>query len=361
MKIVFDNIVFAIQKVGGISVVWQQLLEHVQQKGLDVSYIDVDTMKSKNHFRELVSISGEDILSTICCPKCERYLPARLKMEEPFLFHSSYYRYCKNPHAINITTVHDFTYELFVKGLKQKIHTWQKFSAIRHSAAVVCISENTKKDLLKFMPNVDENSVHVIYNGVTETFHQLNEPVESVHLPFPKNSYVVFIGRRDSYKNFDLTVRSLSATSLNLVIIGSQLSGIERKAVERHLSPSRYKCLSHVSDERLNQLYNHAAALVYPSSYEGFGLPVLEAQRAGCPVIALNVSSIPEVIGQTPLLMQELTDAELHRKLQLLSDTELMKQVRAEGLVNSQRFSWKNMTDGYMSLYHKLWSALCKA
>ena len=104
-------------------------------------------------------------------------------------------------------------------------------------------------------------------------------------------------------------------------------------------------------NKELNVIYNHAAALVYPSAYEGFGIPVIEAQRAGCPVIAYNGSSIPEIIGDTPLLMSELSEKELLDKLEQLSDRELMKKVRAEGLENAKRFSWDKMYEGYLELY----------
>lgn len=355
MRIVYDNIVFAIQKYGGVSVVWQELLSRLQIiANNDVKYIDVRQSKAANYSRSKLKIDVNDVLSYINYPKVTRYMSVRLSEPQPFIFHSSYYRYCTNPKAINVTTVHDFTYEFFVKGIKQKVHTWQKFSAIRHSAAVVCISENTKRDLLRLLPDVDERKVHVIYNGVSEKFRQLHEPAESAELPFPAGTYLVFIGRRDSYKNFELAVRGAAATSMNLLIIGSRLSEAERRDVEQYLPPRQYQCLTHISDERLNQLYNYAAALVYPSSYEGFGLPVLEAQRAGCPVIALSASSIPEVIGKTPLLMQRPCEENMVHSIQNLSNIAVRNQLVEEGLANVQRFSWDLMATQYLQLYEEL-------
>lgn len=353
MQLIYDNIVFGVQRHGGISVVWQELLERIPQT-MDVSYIDVDNSNGFNYSRSKLEIPSSAILKEIGYPKITRYFPVRLSLDNPFLFHSSYYRYCTNRHAHNITTVHDFTYELFNKGIRQKVHTWQKFSAIRHSAAVVCISENTKRDLLRLMPDVDEGKVSVIYNGVSDAYHMLDCPLSDKELPYPSHSYVIFIGRRDSYKNFELTVKAVAGTKWNLLIVGSQLNESESLLVEKYLKKDRYQCLSHIPDELLNRYYNEAAALVYPSSYEGFGLPVLEAQRAGCPVIALNASSIPEIIGKTPLLMKELSETELVDKLELLDDLRLMQQVVIEGLDNSKRFSWEKMACQYAELYHKL-------
>lgn len=354
MKLIYDNIVFGIQRFGGISVVWQELLSRMSETNWDIKYIDVDAKQLDNYSRGKLSIPGKSVIQTIRHPRLSRWLPVRLQSEESFIFHSSYYRYCVHPQALNVTTVHDFTYELFVKGIKQKLHTWQKFSAIRHSAAIVCISEHTKRDLLKYMPDIEEKKVSVIYNGVSDIFRVLDEKPDDIRLPFPINSYVVFIGRRDSYKNFELVVKCVAATSFNLLVVGSPLSEAEKTFTENLISPERYQCMSHVPDERLNELYNYAAALVYPSAYEGFGLPVLEAQRAGCPVIALNASSIPEVIGKTPLLMSNLTEQEMINKLCLLSDIDLRNRIKAEGQLNSQRFSWEKMHNQYQELYQEL-------
>ena len=90
------------------------------------------------------------------------------------VFHSSHYRIAKNPKAYNVTTVHDFTYELFSKGLAQKVHSWQKFKAIRKADVIVSISENTKKDILRFLPDIDPDKIRVIYNGVSDDYRPMS-------------------------------------------------------------------------------------------------------------------------------------------------------------------------------------------
>ena len=116
--------------------------------------------------------------------------------------------------------------------------------------------------------------------------------------------------------------------------------------------------MGRISNRQLNILYNGAKAFVYPSSYEGFGIPVLEAQRAGCPVIAYNSSSIPEIIGDTPLLMNSLDEVELCSKLELLSDEKLCLDVIQKGLENAKRFSWNKMYEQLASLYEEAYNEI---
>ena len=348
----FDNIVFDLQKSGGISVVWYELLKRIcHQNDFCIRFIDNEG--SLNPYRRGLDIHHDKILKGDSCIAVSRYLPVSVKDNSPFFFHSSYYRYCNNPHAINITTVHDFTYEYYRKGLAKKLHCWQKYQALRHSQYIICISENTKSDLLKFVPDIEEDKIRIIYNGVSDDYCVLDHSESSSVIPFGRGKYVVFVGNRIGYKNFDFLKKSIAKSNYNLVIVGSPLSDEEERDLGRYVSRERYVCTGFLPNKDLNILYNNAAALVYPSSYEGFGIPVIEAQKADCPVIAYNSSSIPEVIGETPLLMNELTEKELLDKLSLLSNDELMKKVRGNGLKNAARFSWDRMYQEYEILYHE--------
>lgn len=347
---IFDNIAFSLQKSGGISVVWYELLKRIlKEASLNTRFIDYGN--GFNPYRDALDIDEEKILNTKLFSALSRYNSVSLKLYRPFIFHSSYYRTCSTPYAINVTTVHDFTYEYFRKGIAKYLHCWQKYNAIRHSNAVICISENTKRDLLKFIPDIDENKIRVIYNGVSEDYCQVDN-CDGYNLPYPHKTYVVFVGSRVSYKNFELAVRSVAATFYNFVIVGSQLTKKEEEYVSRYLPKNRYKAVGFLPNKDLNTLYNFAAALVYPSSYEGFGIPVLEAQRAGCPVIAFNGSSIPEIIGSTPLLMSDLSERELVSKLKLLSNKDIVNRIVKDGLSNSYRFSWDKMYSEYLDLYN---------
>ncbi len=346
--IIFDNIIFSLQKAGGISVVWKNLLENIIPQTENIRFIDYADSHN-NLFRKDIDIDNSKILNTGKFNKVlSQFLHPRIESEDKFIFHSSYFRYCNNPKAINVTTVHDFIYEQGKPTLKQELRIWLIYKTIRKSDAIVCISENTKKDLFKYLPDTALEKVHVIYNGVAEDYR----PLETTPYPQYKNS-VLFVGGRQGYKNFDFVVRSLHPTSYNLIICGSPLTLNEKILCDKYL-PNRYTNVPFPNNEELNRIYNSVYCLVYPSSYEGFGIPILEAQRAECPVIALKSSSIPEVIGEDGIMLSALSEDELRDKLNSLENHEYRKHIIESGLKNSKKFSWQKMASEYMELYNIL-------
>ena len=352
MKIIFDNIIFSLQNAGGISVVWYELLSRVLiRKDIIFECIEFKGAK-QNIFRKCLNLSQTDITSlSKRFLRIIRYLDVKINLKTQFIFHSSYYRICSNPNAINITTVHDFTYEYFSKGISKKIHCWQKHRSIRKSDYIICISKNTKNDLLYFLPEIDTKKIHVIHNGVSNDFKPLNNAQYNIEQYQP---YILFVGSRAEYKNFKLTVEAIGGTEFNLIIVGPELTSDEKSIINSILGMERIINKQGLSNEDLNVLYNHAFCLLYPSSYEGFGIPVLEAQKSGCPVIAYNGSSIPEIIGDTPLLLEQLSVSEVLNKIDLLRDTTSRSEIIQNGFENVKRFDWDVMGEKVIALYDKI-------
>ena len=361
MNILLDNLIFSWQKSGGVSVFWENILKLALRLNQThhIELIEYPNAED-NIVRKTLDLSS--LSTNVLCPfsfKWHRYQHLDWKAAKtPFIFHSSYYRVCTNPQAINIVTVHDFTYEHFISGPQKWLHTWQKRRSLRAADAIVCVSQNTCNDLLHFFPEIPEQKIHIIHNGVDKSYIPKNnsEP-ESTRkkLQLPKQ-YLLFVGNRASYKQFPYAAKLAKAVNLPLVIVGAPLSKQERQLLGN--LQVVYQERNFVANHELQAYYSLATALVYPSLYEGFGIPVIEAQRCGCPVIAYNASSIPEVIGEDyPLLLPELDVSVASNWInQLLTDQSFRNSIITQGIENSLRFSWDKMQESYQALYTQLWA-----
>lgn len=352
IKLVIDNIVYSIQKIGGISLVFYELSSRfMRDPRYEVRFIESKNAED-NYYRRLLNISNLFLIRYIKQPIIIfRYLNPKLGIKGPYIFHSSYYRTSRDKNAINVTTVHDFTYERSnKKDLATLVHIWQQKRAVAHSDIIICISENTKRDLLYYYKDVDKRKVFVVYNGVSDEFKKLHSINDDI-LPFKRGTYCIYVGVRRQYKNYKLAIESLINTDYNIVLVGSPLNEEEIHFLNDSIGSNRYICFSNVPNERLNQLYNGAFCLLYLSSYEGFGIPCVEAQKAGCPVIAYNASSIPEVICNKEILCNELTIEEVRRKMCLLEQSEYRARIISEGLEFANRFSWDKCYSELTNIY----------
>lgn len=338
--LIFDGIIFSLQNNGGISVYFTELLNRFAN--------------SEYEARTLM-FGGEGALTgrgpipsrqNLNSRLLERY--RNISISGSGLLHSSYYRNATGNNFLNVITVYDFTYEKFMNTPSRGVHSWQKFRAIRHSDAVLCISESTKSDLRKYLPDISEDRIFVTPLAASEVFRSL--PISA--LP---EDYVVFVGSRVSYKNFPMLVRALRhLPGVRLYVVGGGEFSTEELALLERMIPGRYFHQGYVPVERLKDIYNRALCLVYPTAYEGFGIPVLEAMSAGCPVIAKRSSSIPEVAGDAAVLLDTSDEKDLSDAILRVSRSDVRRDLITRGLERSRLFSWDATYNKTRAVYEKL-------
>jgi len=357
MKIVLDNIIFSLQRAGGISVYWYELLRRMTRDRLSIQMVE-HACATSNIFRKKLDFDPSILIDDRPLPPwLSRYLAYPAAKGGQFLYHSSYYRRSQRAGATNVVTVYDFTYERFRRGVPRWAHSMQKEAAVKAANGIICISESTKRDLLGFYPETPESKIHVIYLGASELYKPL-EPAGRQLLPpvLVDTPFVLFVGARDSYKNFRIALESVAGLPDYWLV---SAGGGELKPGEAELSqkllPGRHMHLPVVDNERLNLFYNCAHALLYPSGYEGFGIPIIEAMAAGCPVIAANVSSIPEACGNAGLLVDDIRQDALADQILKLEDAGFRSSMIDKGYAQAKRFSWETCYLETLSFYEKVW------
>ena len=341
MKLVLDNIIFSLQKSGGISVYWFELCSRILKQS-EVNSLFIDQNDSSNFLgNQLRSNKMNAVNNGFCCfNSFRRYLDVKVSIKDrDSIFHSSYYRVIspklkRKFNIFEIVTVHDFTYERLSSGLKKWIHSRQKVKAIKSADVVICVSESTKHDLLQFYPEFSHKDIRIVYNGVSVDYKIISVYDESAeHVPF-----LLFVGSRSSYKNFDFVVECVSLfDNLELKVVGTTLTKNEIFLLDSSI-PGRWYHYQDLNNRDLNALYNKAFALIYPSSYEGFGIPIVEAMRAGCPFISLKGSSITEIANDAGFLMSALNIEEFSRGIFYIRNNR--DEIIQKGLLQSNRFSW---------------------
>lgn len=361
MQILLDNIIYSKTKHGGVSNYWYELSKYLlNESNCDITFFE-DQKASSNFHRMSLQIPPEKLISLkIYSEYLSRLMPINYQSDNQFIYHSSYYRGLSgSKNKIEVTTVYDFIHSYYMPFANKIIHNNLKFNAIKRSKGIVCISKNTYDDLQKFCPTKSHQKIEVIHVGVSDDYFpiELHSDEQLLYLQnlHIEPGYLLFVGGRTSYKNFDFVVRTINENKkLKLVIVGGgQLTEIEQKIFTAE-AIQRTTHISNASNNELNVLLNNALALLYPSSYEGFGIPVVEALRAGCPVIGLNNATIKEVAENCAILLDTLSISEISKKIENLDNNNFRQATIAQGLADSKKYSWEKCSRETAEFYRLL-------
>jgi glycosyltransferase involved in cell wall biosynthesis len=294
-------------------------------------------------------------------------LPSILKKNRVDLFHGTLFLTPLLSAVPSIITIYDMVLDIFPETMYWKnrlpLKILMKKSA-KKADRIIAISESTKKDIVKFI-GIEQEKIRVIYPGVSKIFSSQRTDNDRVILNKFKllPGYILTVGTLEPRKNL---IRLLDAYKLlaageenipQLVIAGGQGWLLEdiQKAVDSLGLREKVVFTGYVSDADLPALYRNAKIFVYPSLYEGFGLPPLEAMACGIPVISSNTSSIPEVVGDAGLLIDPYRPDEIAQAItEVLRNEELHTRMIRAGITRSALFNWDKTAQEMIKLYHEV-------
>jgi glycosyltransferase involved in cell wall biosynthesis len=293
-------------------------------------------------------------------------IPLAIRREGVTLFHAPHYVLPPLVACRSVVTIHDCIHLMFPQYLPGRVaYAYARASislAARRATRVLTVSETSKRDILRFV-NAPADKIDVIPNAYDERFGI--EPGEDEVVRVREryqlhDEFVLYAGNVKPHKNlerliqsFDL-VRKRGLDHLKLVLIGDEISKYAalRRAVHRHRLHKYVRFLGYLPEETLAVMYRLAGVFVFPSLYEGFGLPPLEAMASGTPVVTSNVSSLPEVAGDAAVLVDPYDPNAIADGIyRVLTDEGLRRDLRRKGLARAHQFSWEQSVRRVREIY----------
>ena len=296
-------------------------------------------------------------------------VPLALTRSKADLFHAPHYVLPALTPCRSIVTIHDCIHLMFPQYLPGRLaHVYAQVSfwiAANRSARILTVSEASKRDILRFFP-ISSDKVDVIYNAIDDRFNQipLQTDIDRVRERYQINDrFLLYSGNVKPHKNIERLIdafnrlRQEGFNDIKLLITGSEVSrhATLRRAVHRYNLHHQVRFLGFLSADTLAILYRLADAFVFPSLYEGFGLPPLEAMASGTPVLTSNLSSLPEVVGDAALLIDPYDPASIAEGLRrILSDHKLRALLVERGQKRAATFSWEASVKRILVAYHQV-------
>jgi glycosyltransferase involved in cell wall biosynthesis len=296
-------------------------------------------------------------------------VPMDLRREGVDLFHAPHYVLPPLVMCPSVVTIHDCIHLMFPQYLPNRL-AWgyaraSMWTATHRSDRVLTVSEASKRDILRFF-HIPPEKIDVIYNGIDDHFWTppSEDVVERVRERYQLNDpFLLYAGNIKPHKNLERLIEAFERlrgegfADLKLLIIGDEISKYAalRRAVHRHHLHKHVRFFGFVPDDTLAVLYRLADVFVFPSLYEGFGLPPLEAMASGTPVVTSNVSSLPEVAGDAALLVDPRDSEAIAGAIRMvLTDRKLREDLRRRGLERARAFSWEQSVARTRAIYSEV-------
>lgn len=364
MRILYDGEIYGIQKVGGINRYFDNIIGRLPPDFQPI----LTSARSRNEphpYHPNLKIFNY---------KRYGFKPGRLSywlekyyfravesMNQPQIFHPTYYSLLtrqefKEKRCPIVITVYDMLHEIFPNFLMDQDRRFAeiKRQSVSKADVILCISESTKRDLLDRYPLLEEKI------WVTHLATEFNPYLEDSNDPIPSRPFFLYVGARWTYKNFNNLLIALSKIvskipDVMLCVVGSPFNSTEKEQISELNLDDHIENFSYASDAHLAKLYRNCVAFVYPSLYEGFGIPLLEAMICQAPIIASNTSSFPEVVGDAGLLFDPNSVADLTDRLLFLLDNPAERDILiTKGLEQVKHFSWNKTVAQTVEAYRSV-------
>jgi len=296
-------------------------------------------------------------------------IPWALRREKVDLFHAPHYVLPPLVSCKSVVTIHDCIHLTFPQYLPNRLALgYARTSmtmAAKRATRVLTVSQSSKRDILKFV-DVSPDKIDVIYNAYDDRFgvEPRDEDVVRVRERYQLHGeFVLYAGNVKPHKNLARLieafhhVRDRGLEHLTLVLIGEDISKYAalRRAVHKHQLHKYVRFLGYLPEDTLAVMYRLAGVFVFPSLYEGFGLPPLEAMASGTSVVTSNVSSLPEVAGDAALLVDPYDPTSIADGIYtVLTDPSVRKNLREKGIARANQFSWETSVRRVWEIYKEV-------
>lgn len=367
MQILFDDEIFFRQRFGGVSRIFTKLIAGIEQ--LPEHQLLFNCTYSENEYLLQLKPTISSFLKPYHFPlkgKLIRGIYGNyshqktikvLKQNKADIFHPTFYAdyylpVLKKSTTKLVFTVHDLIHEQTLSNPHYAEMAIMKAKNIQQAAQIIVVSQYTKNDLLRIYPNVNPDIVNII--PLAQSLPQ--QGIKPTNLP---DNYILFTGERGGYKNFNRLLQSFalvakSNPTMHLYCAGSSSLSTEELALAESLNVKHLIHQAKLSDTELRYVYQHAKLFVFPSTYEGFGIPMLEAFNAGVAVIAHNATSLPEV-GADAALFVDATNINILADAinELLNNENLRLSLIEKGKKREQQFTWQKHIQSTLAVYKK--------